>query len=327
MDAAGCRPDGAVLRAAVDWRVRLESGGLSEDERLAFERWRAADAQHAQAWLHVSGLLENPLRVVRGLAQHTPGQAHAAQAALLSARRRRLLRGALMVAGMAGGAGFLANRVVPVGQLMADARTGTGERRDIGLPDGSRLLLNARSAVDIRFSDMARTVELRAGELIATVHPDAARPFSVRMTHGRVGASEGRFLVGLHADGGHAIALSHALVVEARDGKHLRLRNGEGAVFTAGGIHRMAGMPAVQASWQDGILTVENQSLGEVIQALRAYYPGMIRVAPDAESMRVFGMFPLEDPEQVLQLLAHTLPLEIRRHGWVVLVRRRAPQV
>lgn len=318
--------DNTALRAAVDWCVRLESGGLSEAERLAFEHWRSADVRHAQAWAQVGRLLDNPLNVVRGLAQQAPGQAHVAHAALLSPRRRKLLRGALMVAGVASGTAFLANRVMPVSQLLADVSTGTGERREVGLPDGSRLLLNARSAVNIRFSEVGRIVELRAGELIASVRRDLARSFSVESIHGRIAASEGQFMAGLHADGGHAVALSHAVAVETHGGQRLRLEAGEGAIFTAGQIQRMAGAATTQASWQEGVLTVEDQPLGEVVQALRAYYPGIIRVSREAESLRVFGMFPLEDPEQVLQLLAHTLPLDVRRHGWVVLIGRHASQ-
>ncbi|KAF1023347.1 MAG: hypothetical protein GAK30_00550 [Paracidovorax wautersii] len=58
--------DDLALDAAVDWRVRHESGRLDEAGRQAFAQWLAAAPQHRHAWERVGGVLAGPLATVRG---------------------------------------------------------------------------------------------------------------------------------------------------------------------------------------------------------------------------------------------------------------------
>ena len=53
----------------------------------------------------------------------------------------------------------------------------TGEHKEIELPDGSSLLLGARSSVTVRYAKTARLIEFGSGELLATVSHDDSRPF------------------------------------------------------------------------------------------------------------------------------------------------------
>ena len=57
--------------------------------------------------------------------------------------------------------------------------TAIGEQRDQLLTDGTRLLLDTDSAVDIRFDSRERLVEVRRGRVQIEVGKDA-RPFLVR---------------------------------------------------------------------------------------------------------------------------------------------------
>lgn len=55
----------------------------------------------------------------------------------------------------------------------------TGEHEAVELPDGSSLVLGARSSVTVRYTRTERLVELGSGELLATVSPEDGRPFIV----------------------------------------------------------------------------------------------------------------------------------------------------
>ncbi|MFC3217208.1 hypothetical protein [Comamonas sp. JC664] len=57
-----------------------------------------------------------------------------------------MLRGALALGGIGVATALVADRLTPLGQLMADWHTGTGERREFTLADGTTVLLDARSA-------------------------------------------------------------------------------------------------------------------------------------------------------------------------------------
>jgi len=58
-----------------------------------------------------------------------------------------------------------------------------------------------------------------------------------------------------------------------------------------------------------------------VIEALRPYRPGVLRLDPAIAQLRVSGLFRLDNPQQVLDTLARTLPIRIARHTdlWVTL--------
>ncbi len=61
-----------------------------------------------------------------------------------------------------------------------DFVTGAGEIRVVILPDGSRATLNARAAIDLKFSANDRQITLALGEAFFEVSPDAKRPFQVK---------------------------------------------------------------------------------------------------------------------------------------------------
>src|SRR3546814_13792528 len=65
---------------------------------------------------------------------------------------------------------------------MADYRTSVGESRRIVLADGSQVHLNTATDMDVRYSEHARLLQLRRGEIYIQTAPDAhalARPFLV----------------------------------------------------------------------------------------------------------------------------------------------------
>jgi transmembrane sensor len=61
-----------------------------------------------------------------------------------------------------------------------------------------------------------------------------------------------------------------------------------------------------------------------VVDALRPYHRGFVRVAPEIRELRVQGVFPLNDPERALAALAETLPIRVDHYSpWLTLVRAK----
>lgn len=320
--------------SAIDWLVLLHSGEAGAAERQAFERWLAADPRHREAWAQLSGGLENAFDGVRRLNRQNPGQADAIVHALNGAsrktrQRRRLLRGGLAIAGIGAGTALLVQRHTPLAGLTADLRTATAERRRHTLEDGSILTLNARSAADVDYRADARHVRLRQGALIADVaggeSQAAARPFIVHTRDGSVRAPGTRFLV--HQQDGRSFVsvLRHHVELHPSRGAPATLTQGQAAWVDAAGI-TPASAPALSASaWERGLIEVHDASLAEVIEQLRAYRLGFIRLSPDAARLRVFGTYSLDDTDQALASLAQTLPVVISAHGggWLVRIEAR----
>jgi len=319
-----------VLEAAVEWRVRQESGRFDDRARHAFHSWLQADARHRQAWEHMgSQALAAPLATLRALHERgTAGEGASAadvlEQTLFKARRRRTLRGALAIGGMASAAGLVAQRQQLLGEIGAEVRTGTAERRVFAWAEGTNALLDARSAADTERTDAGRQFHLRTGALQAT--PAAGLTVAVHTPYGMTEAGIGRIDCRLQGNALQAIALDHDVVLRSPTGQVARLRAGEGAHLSVRGIDRMAGNALARTAWQGGMLSAEDWALGEVIDAVRAYTPGFIQVSAAATRLRVFGIFRLSANE-VLEGLAYLLPLKIVRVGpWLTRIDVAAPR-
>ncbi|KQP38951.1 FecR family protein [Pseudorhodoferax sp. Leaf274] len=322
-----------ALAAAADWAVRLQSPRADAQMQGAFARWLAADAAHRAAWDRLQAaerLLAAPLARIRAAEQQQPGQAASALQALAagpSRRGRRAVLGGGAAAVAACAAAALVNRHTPLQTLAAQLRTATGERRTAVLPDGSELTLNARSAVDMHFAAGERVVLLRAGEILVQVADDpTGRPFAVQTAQGRVQAWGTRLLVRQEDGCTRATALAQGLHLVPRSGAAETLEEGMGAVFDATRVRVLAQVDATaQAAWTEGLLDARDLSLGEVVDALRPYHAGLLRVDPQAARLRIFGVFALDRPQRVLQDLVDTQPIRVRQWGSLVtLIEPRA---
>jgi len=197
----------APLQQALSWQATLWSGEVSIAERARFEQWLAADPVHAHAWAQVQQT-EDRLQALT-----LTGTAAASALRATSAASRGSRRAVLGMAGLLGAASVaaLAVRQTPQWQLAtADHSTARGQRRDIALPDGSRLTLGSATAVNLRYGAAERLVLLHAGEVFITTAADAQAPghaFLVQTTEGRVQAIGTQFISGVYSldDTDHAL--------------------------------------------------------------------------------------------------------------------------
>lgn len=312
----------ALTRAgeeAIDWMVRLRAATPDAQLQAGFDAWLASDSAHVAAWKRLQQGLGGHYDTLRNFEQRAPGQA---REVLLQPEvsRRGVLRG---LSGLAlfGGGLWLASST-PSGQaLLADLHTGTGERQLFSLADGSQLNLNAGSAVDLDFSASQRLLRLRRGELVVQVAADPSRPFIVRSAQGDIRALGTRFLVRQEGQVTRVLVQEHAVRLSLPNGATQDLNEGEAALLHARHIERLGRSEQHRADWLQGQLSVLDEPLEAVIEALRPYRSGLIRVAPAARPLRVQGVFPLDDSERTLTALGETLPIRISHYGpWLTLI-------
>lgn len=314
----------ATTRAAVDWLLRLEAGDDDPVLRQAFETWLRANPQHTVAWQRVGSLLQQPIADLQRVEARSPGQLRAVTQALAtpdSESRRKVLRGglALVLFGVSGAAIF--DRAQPLSGLWADRHTATGERKTFALADGSRLSLNARSSVDIHFSDSRRLVRLREGQVFVDVAADPRRPFVIATAQGEVQALGTQFMVRQEATGSLTSVQLHSVQVTTLGGSQRRVEAGEAAWFSDVDVRPVPLSVRSRTDWRDGRVDIRDEPLGLLIDALRPYRRGVLRVSEQAAKVRVYGVYPLDDPEQTLESLAQTFPLRISHYGpWLTLI-------
>ncbi|MDD1014916.1 FecR domain-containing protein [Pseudomonas rubra] len=314
--------------AAIDWMVRLSSGNCDAQAHSDFSQWLGSDPAHAQAWARLQERLGGACQTVRNFERRAPGQAGEARQLLLQGNgsRRELLR-AFVGIGVLGGGLWLGARSEMGEALLADLRTAKGERRDFTLADGSRLSLNAGSAVDLHFDAQQRLLILRRGELIIQVAADPQRPLRVRSAQGEMRALGTRFLVSQEAEATRLVVLEHSVRARLFNGFELDVQEGQAALLGGERIQALGNGERHRADWLSGRLNVLDDSLEAVIEALRPYYRGIVRVEPEVRGLRVQGVFPLDEPQRAFAALAETLPVKVDQYSpWLTLIRTKTPQ-
>ena len=306
--------DPRAARAAAQWLVRLHAGPLTPDEQQAFQAWRASDPAHEAAWQRAE-------LVCSTLASVPPALRQTADEAPSSPRRRALVR-SLAGLGVAGPALWLASQSAPWQARRAAIRTTRGEIRHMNLPDGTQLVLNTDTAIDLRFDAKARLLVLHAGEIhVGTAHDRAApaRPFLVRSCNGIVRALGTHFSV---RQGGTVLAPRTEVGVSqgavevrpARAPESLRLVNaGQQGSFDDATVSELAPLAPHAGAWLQGVLIAERMPLGEVLEQVARYRYGVLRCDPALAALPVDGIFQLNDPDNILLLLQRSLPIRLAR--------------
>lgn len=247
-----------ILDEAAQWMALLQSGHAGAEERLAFQQWRQADAEHGAVFdrlsLGLQSFRDEPLHGLR--AEQLIGALEAPSA------RRRFLQRSLALAAF-GVATLALGRIGIVGfPWPGDLYTGTGQRQSFRLEDGSQLVLDARSRVRPEFDGYRRRLRLREGRLLVDVARDPARPFVVDTGRGQVEAQGTRFQVSDDGASSRVVVLESRVRITTADGRQCLLERGQSARFDASAILARGPAEGGESAWLDGRLEVRDRPLG-----------------------------------------------------------------
>ncbi|OLS61921.1 FecR domain-containing protein [Pseudomonas putida] len=299
--------DPLILGEAADWLVQLQSGAATEADHRAIQLWRNRSPQHALAWQRAEALLGDLRAVPGSLASETFQRLNTSKR---MGRRQALHRLGLFL--LAGPALWMAYRELPWQQWSADQRTATGEQKNLVLPDGTQLLINTGSAVNIVFDARQRRIKLLEGEILITTAKDPVRSFIVETCHGTARALGTRFSV--RVDGQHSQVVVTEGAVEMRPAhadKSLIVNAGEQSTFSSEALAAAQPLDAATLSWEHGMLLARNMRLDDLLSELGRYRSGVLRCHDEVAGMTVSGAFPLKDTDASLRLLQDTLPIRI----------------
>lgn len=298
----------AVDEAAVAWFVRLRDEEVTEADRAAFAVWLKADPAHERAWRELDTLWGD-------LDQVAVPKVAAPIAVRAEQRRPRSFWRPLAAAAMLLLAVTAGTRLLPPG-LLADYRTGIGERRVVDLADGSRIELGPASAVEVDLGSTRRAVRLVAGEAFFTVTRDPARPFVVGAGQGEIAVLGTAFDV--------KIGLSETVSVVVTESKVAVSASGSSAVGVAAGQEvsydrngvsavRPADLDAAQA-WRQDQLVFHDTPLDTVLSELGRYRRGHIQLlGGELGKRRITAVFDAKRPDAALETIARNLDLRLLR--------------
>lgn len=181
-----------VRREAADWVARLE-GHPAPLEREAFRDWYQADPLHAQTFERVKGVYG----AAGLLAQTELGR----NRALPDRSKAGWRSGYAMAAGLAAllvvaGAALLGRPDALMPRAEAETllfATSVGEIRQVPLPDGSRMTLDAKSSAQVKMGRDRRQVLLSEGRARFALASKDERPFVVEAGRTVVTGTAGTF--------------------------------------------------------------------------------------------------------------------------------------
>lgn len=219
--------------------------------------------------------------------------------------------------------------------------TGVGEQKKVELPDGTSVLMNTNSRVEIAYSDGLRGVKLERGEALFQIAKDPQRPFEVYAGGGTIRALGTAFTVHLRDADVEVLVTEGVVEIEKNqpeqvviDAKSVettitapqdtavldvappqerslaQVSAGTSAVFGREDFDAVelaqVELLRIEAklAWRHGVLAFDQEPLENVVKEM-ARYTSLKLVIPDKalREMKVGGIFKLGDTEAMFEAL------------------------
>ncbi|WP_049459073.1 FecR family protein, partial [Stenotrophomonas maltophilia] len=202
-----------------------------------------------------------------------------------------------------------------------DVATGVGEIRDLQLPDGSRISLNARSTLAVHFYRSRREVVLSQGEAFFEVAPAADRPFTVDAQRSRVTVVGTAFNV-RNGPGEVVVKVLHGHVrvqpdrAEGASPVSLRAEQGLAVTTLTAAYRPIAASADSIGGWRNGRLVFRRTPLDEVAQEVGQYLGHPVTLGqPGLKFLPVSGYAATDAPATFLEALPDLLPVQVTRNA------------
>lgn len=328
-------PDTAAIDAeAAAWVARFDAGDVSAKDQAAFQAWLNQSALHRQAiaeygslWSEFDGLRQLVQTGAAGLPE--PDTGHPSWF-----RTARPWLGAAVAALVlaAGSAAFFHPRPQPQPRLVAKTgrpapavlsyETAIGAKKRITLADGSSLILNTNSRVNVDFTHDRRDIHLVRGEAYFDVVHDRTRPFTVFADNYVVRDIGTAFDVHLSDAGLVEVRVTKGSVEVAPANSGRALGAESLGVLAAG--HGMVLGEKIEAvklvssadtgrklAWRQGELIYTGQPLGEVLADISRYSDIKIELAdPTLANLPVGGAFRTDQIEAIFTALENNFDIQ-----------------
>ena len=297
---------------AAVWLAHLQGPDRTPASERKFRQWADADARHSVAFERATEIWEM-LPGAAALAKIAPPQ---------KSRRNLAFAGAVFAVVLA--VAIAAIHFCTAGPIQY--ATEVGEQQSVVLSAGSRIPLNTDSAVRVRYSSGERLVELERGEAMFDVHKNPERPFVVLVDDERVRALGTSFVI-RREPSSLAVTLVTGRVEVSRDQanrpmKLAVLEPGERLTIYGDDYARIDHPPVSEiAAWLRGEVIFNDMPLIQAAREVTRYAPhGSIRVAPSIGSLRISGIFKLNDIREFVVAVAalHDLQMIQKDDNYVI---------
>lgn len=326
-------------QAAARWLARDDRDQSPHRERLA--AWLEESAENRDAWRQAQRMWDvfddaDDSDLVAALARAARRAGPQPQAGplrpwLIAASIAVAVVSATLVAGAWQGwfdrsakpvqvAAGAASSLATVGR--ADYLTGEGQKSIVDLPDGTRVTLDADSALDVVFAGGRRDVRLLKGHAFFDVAHDRTRPFAVRAAGRVVTALGTQFDVRLASGALRVVLAEGSVSVSSLPGEPsappIKLSPGQAFSARPGTPGEVSPVDLDAAlTWKQSVVEFRDQPLSEAVGVLNRYTRAQIVIRdPKVAALRITGVFKTGDVERFGRSVSQVLPVRmIARNG------------
>lgn len=340
------RPPADIDAAAIDWLARSERG-LSQSEEVELDQWLNQDSRHlgafvrAQAaWIHAERATalgsmpepaeepvahDEPVLVLHPVADETETPQRAGLG------RRAFLMGTGAVAASVAGASLFLHK------LARTIESSFGEVRHLALADGTRLVLDTNTRVEVQEGTGDRRLKLIFGKIFLDVAPGSTRSLVVEAAGLAMDMTQGAFGLQALADEPLFALVTDGLLTVSQGGglfqpKHsVAVAKGQGFTLALGKDLASAHIAPVIATqldqflaWRDGMLSFSGEALSTAVRAFDRYSTKRIEI-PDAwlATQPITGLFKADDPKGFATAIAASFGALVATNGDVIRIYKK----
>lgn len=318
-----------LRETAAAWFYRLQQIDYDHPDRSRFEAWLLESSAHQRAYSEVEEISRK-----LNMAQEVDRLSHALQHQQYNKRSSRLKTGitviSLALCAFIGLTAYQRWQALPLSQLTASANVGKTQTQN--LEDGSKLIINSRSDVEVTYYRDKRLVSLKRGEVIFEVMPDANRPFIVDSGKAKITVLGTRFAVN---------RLNHLVRVSVDHGR-VRVESQPDSpdqtltplILTdqqVAEVSRNAAPVRVSRAAEDGfsfaegVVIFDHAEIGELSETIARYRETpLILQSTDPSMHKISARVSVNNMESFLHRLPKLLPVQVSQQGGTTVIKSQA---
>lgn len=307
---------------AATWVTKLDGKRLEANEFAQFKAWLNMSDEHAAAFDRAAATWGN-LEILAELRDEVPVPAPSTSfwtrlkdTITVPVRSPAYALAATILVVMVGFTAMQPQDTTPSAATIF--ATAIGENKTIDLADGSQVILNTGSQVEVSFDKKRRLLKLLKGEAHFDVAHNPDRPFEVHAGTNIVRAVGTAFTVELKQETVEVtvtegrvelatVAEADASTAEPQETSLALINSGQSAQFSdyVQSIDTIAEEEvARRLAWQRGALVFEGDALEDVIQEVSRYTKTRIVISdPSIRNLKVGGYFKTSETEAMLHAL------------------------
>ncbi|MGU3577009.1 FecR family protein [Brucellaceae bacterium C25G] len=316
-----------IEKEAIAWFTRMH-GKPTSLEKSDFAKWLKRSPDHQRAYADLRSLWSDVGVVMENVAnkRHNDLQGSLQKIKEFRRKKSKAAKGAVITSCFAlfvMGAWLWIDHPYFIQNWTADYITEKAERRSVTLADGSTVLMDADTALEVDLSDRGRRVHILRGGAYFAVERTGA-PFVVRAGNGEVRVLGTQFDVVMNEDDNVTVTLSHGSVEVSSvdDVRKVVLKPGESVDYGNAGLGAVKVVNINESmAWHEGRLIFNNARLADVLSQIKRYRDGrIVLLGSSIGDKRVSGNISLENTETALTAMQSSVGFRMTKLGGKVVL-------